>query len=62
MKDTATRALNKMISSMRNDAENPENVAAVRRPNDSQALLKTAAQDEAVLNAKNLTVPESPYD
>jgi hypothetical protein len=62
MRDTATRALNRMISSMRSVAASPEIVSEVRRPSDPPALLKTAAQDEVLLKAKNLTVQLTVYD
>jgi hypothetical protein len=62
MRDTATRALNRMIVSMRSAAEYSEMVREARRPKDPAALAKAAAQNEARLKAQNLVVELSPYD
>lgn len=60
--DTLIRALNRIPVSMETVAKYPEVTSAERRPEDSKALLQTAAQCKARLAAQNLVVPLTLYD
>jgi len=62
MQDTITRALNRVVASMRSVAHSPEIVSEVRRPQDLEALGRTAEKEQAVLQQRNLVVELTPYD